>query len=75
MTENSCRALQIWEIIDAIASRAEHRDAVSLMYTSRAFFRLAVRYVWGSHPVAAENLLKLLAGFMYRPSGRRDYFM
>ncbi|KAG8713626.1 hypothetical protein FRC08_013031, partial [Ceratobasidium sp. 394] len=59
------QALQIWEIRDAVAAHADYLDAYTLLYTSRAFFHSAIRYVWGVRPVEAENVLTLLSGFTF----------
>jgi hypothetical protein len=61
----SHRALEVADICDDISSRVDARDALSLLRTSRPFFHSAIRYVWGRQTVAAQDLLKLLAGFTY----------
>ncbi|QRW10117.1 leucine-rich repeat protein [Ceratobasidium sp. AG-Ba] len=67
---HSSRALQIWEIRNAIALCVDYTDAISLLYVSQAFFYVAIRKVWGSRVVDAQDLLNLLGGFEFTNQSR-----
>ncbi|KAG8714614.1 hypothetical protein FRC08_011689 [Ceratobasidium sp. 394] len=68
------RALQIGEICDAVAAQADYSDAYTLLYTSRAFFHSAIRYIWGVGQVDARYALTLLPGFSIPAFRNRSFY-